>query len=312
MDHTTPLEQRWGGLYVTGQPSPLRHSGNHVPNRTQTTTSATWPSLEGWFDTTGYLSTDSDIVALLAFDHQMRGMNLVAASAGRRGLANSRNSRPPVRASALRTPRPTCRLPSTMPPASWWTIFCSSTRRRSPVRSAGRQDSRIGSRRRAGPISSRPLVASARSEHASAAISVSYLIYTDAFDVLRLTRRTRSTSGCGACCQDRKQIRGIAASRTAIAGRSSRSSATRSRICRPTSNRLRSSVPSPESQPPESRCAPSIPWVGAGAAPRGRGPPPDAGWPERPPAGAASACHASPTDTQTPPSRSLTAAGRAR
>lgn len=78
VDHTTPLEQRWGGLYVTGQPSALRHSGNHVPNRAQTTASVTWPSLEGRFDTTGYLSTGSDIVALLAFDHQMRGMNLVA------------------------------------------------------------------------------------------------------------------------------------------------------------------------------------------------------------------------------------------
>lgn len=77
VDHTTPFERRWGGWYVTGQPTQLRHLGNPAAARPESA-SATWPSLEGRFDLAGYLSPHSDIVALMTFNHQMRGMNLIA------------------------------------------------------------------------------------------------------------------------------------------------------------------------------------------------------------------------------------------
>src|SRR5207237_9695025 len=37
-----------------------------------------WPSLDGRLDTSGYLSSRSDIVALMVFEHQMHLMNLLA------------------------------------------------------------------------------------------------------------------------------------------------------------------------------------------------------------------------------------------
>ena len=81
VDHRTPFEKRWGGWYVTGQPSALHHLGNHVA-RTVTASDASgesvWPSLDGRVDMNGYLSTHSDVAALMVFNHQMRGMNLLA------------------------------------------------------------------------------------------------------------------------------------------------------------------------------------------------------------------------------------------
>ena len=81
VDHRTPFDKRWGGWYVTGQPSALHHLGNHVA-RTAAATAASestmWPSLDGRVDMNGYLATRSDVAALMVFNHQMRGMNLLA------------------------------------------------------------------------------------------------------------------------------------------------------------------------------------------------------------------------------------------
>lgn len=81
VDHTVPIEKRWGGWYVTGSSGSLTHLGNtdlavlspaHVSRAT-----LNWPSFDGKFDTGGYLSTDSDIIALMVFEHQMHVMNLL-------------------------------------------------------------------------------------------------------------------------------------------------------------------------------------------------------------------------------------------
>jgi hypothetical protein len=79
VDHSIPLEQRWGGWFVTGQPNAVRHQGNRVVTTGERSpASATWPSMAVKFDASPYPSAQSDIVALLAFDHQMKGMNLIA------------------------------------------------------------------------------------------------------------------------------------------------------------------------------------------------------------------------------------------
>ncbi|HEY6393522.1 MAG TPA: hypothetical protein VIX89_19725 [Bryobacteraceae bacterium] len=98
-DHTSPMEHRWGGWYVTGKHGSMRHMGNAVaanpgqPMSMVTPATLNLESLEGKFDPEGYLSRHSDIVALLVFEHQMHMMNLftrvgwevrVAAQAGRR------------------------------------------------------------------------------------------------------------------------------------------------------------------------------------------------------------------------------------
>ena len=80
--HGSPLEQRWGGWWVTGDPGGARHIGNvsvmyndkgsKLPNPTRAL-----PSLDGLFDLKGYATPYSDVVALLVIDHQANMMNLI-------------------------------------------------------------------------------------------------------------------------------------------------------------------------------------------------------------------------------------------
>jgi hypothetical protein len=82
-DHRTPFDLRWGGWYVTGRHSLPRHMGNATAAPgvqlydmvSPTTVNVT--SLEGRFDTSGYLSAHSDIVALMVLEHQARMLNLM-------------------------------------------------------------------------------------------------------------------------------------------------------------------------------------------------------------------------------------------
>jgi hypothetical protein len=81
-DHRTPIEDRWGGWYVTGTQVPAKHLGNvpvlHVPKSYVRADVA--PKLatgSAAFDTTPYLSPHSDVVALMVMNHQTRMTNLL-------------------------------------------------------------------------------------------------------------------------------------------------------------------------------------------------------------------------------------------
>ena len=80
-DHRSPFDIRWGGWYVTGRHHGERHLGNAVVTDTADLASMVTPStvhvanLEGRFDPAGYLSTHSDIVALLVLEHQGQMLN---------------------------------------------------------------------------------------------------------------------------------------------------------------------------------------------------------------------------------------------
>jgi hypothetical protein len=81
-DHRTPIEDRWGGWYVTGAQVPARHLGNvavaHVP--VSYVRSATAPKLasgSATFDASAYLTPQSDVVALMVLNHQVQMMNLL-------------------------------------------------------------------------------------------------------------------------------------------------------------------------------------------------------------------------------------------
>jgi hypothetical protein len=82
-DHRSPIEQRWGGWYVTGGSGPVRHMGNAMaadpdkPESMVTSETLNLESLKEKFDTGAYLSPYSDIAALMVFDHQMRMINLL-------------------------------------------------------------------------------------------------------------------------------------------------------------------------------------------------------------------------------------------
>jgi len=82
MDHRTPVEDRWGGWYVTGTQVPVRHLGNvpvsHVPRsyvRAETAPQLTTGT--GAFDTSAYLTPHSDVVALMVLNHQLHMINLL-------------------------------------------------------------------------------------------------------------------------------------------------------------------------------------------------------------------------------------------
>ena len=100
VNHTIPIDKRWGGWYVTGSSGSIPHLGNtdltqlalaHVTN-----TRLNWPSFEGKFDTTGYLSSHSDIVALMVFEHQMHLMNLLSRIGWEARVTEASRSRRPV------------------------------------------------------------------------------------------------------------------------------------------------------------------------------------------------------------------------
>ena len=67
VDHRTPIEDRWGGWFVTGSVGTVRHLGNAVIGP-QGDPKAMEP-LQG--------KADSDVAALMVFDHQMHMANLI-------------------------------------------------------------------------------------------------------------------------------------------------------------------------------------------------------------------------------------------
>lgn len=87
VDHRTPHTERWGGWFVTGRATappygPLGHLGN-ITVETHPTSGAAIFSDQVFVDwmnrpaDSRYASSESDLAALMTFDHQMRGLNLI-------------------------------------------------------------------------------------------------------------------------------------------------------------------------------------------------------------------------------------------
>jgi hypothetical protein len=83
VDHRSPLEQRWGGWYVTGTHGAARHMGNATVTDTMKPESAIGDAtlnrstLIDRVDVSAYPRNTSDIAALMVFDHQGHAMNLL-------------------------------------------------------------------------------------------------------------------------------------------------------------------------------------------------------------------------------------------
>ena len=86
--HNSPLEERWGGWYVTGTHAGASHLGNTfvtvAAHRQNPTADIQTPGvgtnvtdLRGRFDTKRYLSRHSDLVALMVLEHELRMHNLI-------------------------------------------------------------------------------------------------------------------------------------------------------------------------------------------------------------------------------------------
>jgi hypothetical protein len=86
IDQTSPLEDRWGGWYVTGTHGEQKHLGNlivetkQVPPDLDLSPHMNQTSLKGRFDEDEYLTPHSDIVALMVLEHQADAHNLITAA----------------------------------------------------------------------------------------------------------------------------------------------------------------------------------------------------------------------------------------
>jgi len=93
----SPLEQRWGGWWVTGDPGGVAHMGN-VPvmpsDKKWKIATPTRPlkSVEGLFDLGGYPSPYSDVVAQLVLAHQTRMTNMITRTGWEARLAAAQPS----------------------------------------------------------------------------------------------------------------------------------------------------------------------------------------------------------------------------
>lgn len=82
-DHRTSFDSRWGGWYLTGSLGSIRHIGNKAISTASTPDAVKaevheLKSLEGQFDTAGYLSAHSDVAALMVLEHQAHMTNLIS------------------------------------------------------------------------------------------------------------------------------------------------------------------------------------------------------------------------------------------
>jgi hypothetical protein len=75
MSHAMPVANRFGGWFVTGALTPASHQGNAVAALEGRSRALT--STEGLYDPDGYLSSSSDIAALMVFAHQAQTINLM-------------------------------------------------------------------------------------------------------------------------------------------------------------------------------------------------------------------------------------------
>ncbi len=84
-DQTSPLEERWGGWYVSGRHGRMRHMGNLTykeenARRADREAGSNVESLESLVSTEPYLAPHSDIVALMVMEHQVQMHNAIAAA----------------------------------------------------------------------------------------------------------------------------------------------------------------------------------------------------------------------------------------
>jgi hypothetical protein len=83
VNHRTPIEERWGGWYVTGKHGSQPHRGNLIGEaafrleETQPNHLGNITDLGRFFDVTRYPGTNSDIVALMVLEHQTHMHNFI-------------------------------------------------------------------------------------------------------------------------------------------------------------------------------------------------------------------------------------------
>lgn len=85
-DHTTPIAERFGGWYVTGQHGAMRHRGNVITvedgnQPIDVELGANRQELDELIDASAYLEPGSDLVALMVLEHQAQAHNYITKAA---------------------------------------------------------------------------------------------------------------------------------------------------------------------------------------------------------------------------------------
>lgn len=75
--HRTPIADRWGGYYVTGDTGGQRHRGNVFGAAPGAPSGATVTNLAALLDVSRFPAESSDVVALLVLEHQVHALNLI-------------------------------------------------------------------------------------------------------------------------------------------------------------------------------------------------------------------------------------------
>ena len=190
-DHTSPLEQRWGGWYVTGTGGKQQHLGNLTlkgnpdPTRIENSKGANLTDLSDRFNTNAYLSPHSDIVALMVLEHQAEMHNRIGRATLLTRLAlyeeasiNKALDRP----ADYRSETTISRIKSAGEPLVKYMLFSDEARLTERVR--GTSDfAEMFSKR--GPHDKRGRsLRDLDLEHRLFAYPCSYLIYSQAFDAM--------------------------------------------------------------------------------------------------------------------------------
>src|SRR5262245_54120475 len=94
VDHRTPIEDRWGGWYVTGTQVPTRHLGNvavyHAPRSyVRAAVAPVLSTMSGKIDASNSVTPYSDVVALLVLNHQTQMTDLITRLGWEARLAGS-------------------------------------------------------------------------------------------------------------------------------------------------------------------------------------------------------------------------------
>lgn len=82
-DHSSPIDKRWGGWYVSGKHGSEKHLGNlklldsKKPKSIDNSEGQNVSDLSKFFDTSKYLTPHSDIVALMVLEHQADAINYI-------------------------------------------------------------------------------------------------------------------------------------------------------------------------------------------------------------------------------------------
>ncbi|MGV3773856.1 MAG: hypothetical protein ACO1QB_13215 [Verrucomicrobiales bacterium] len=84
VNHRTPIEERWGGWYVTGESGSQSHLGNligkaaYARHKNDPALGKNITEVSNFFDASKYLAASSDIVALMVMEHQIHMHNFLA------------------------------------------------------------------------------------------------------------------------------------------------------------------------------------------------------------------------------------------